>query len=756
MTFFKLDKNNFEHFTLQTYPARTFVSGVNVGYTGAINVFTELSNTEYEVRNTALTATYNEANFVGPAASDRLQRKNSSKFIVRNIPDTDYTKNTIKKNTMIKTLMPYYRQFSPSMNFSFTNYHSLNFFTASYLPSNTALIYPALTGTFLNVISGTYAVSNEFTFEFNVNPRYTFETDGTILHHSSNYAISLVTGSKTFANGDPSHFRIKLQLSHSAGLLPNRSVPEANGGTHKNNLTFLSNDNVLVKNHWHNVQIVWHKDMNSGTGSFIVDGNGAGFFVVTSSVKPSNPRIPGALVVGNFYNGNDTGANKLINFFNTTARTSYGTEDQAGAVSDPTAANTPLNNPLNAEIHEIRIFKRRRTDDQLREYSNKSLPLFDVESTGAAGLVFYLPPFFTEETHIRNVRVSPFDFMYTTTERPFNTIMSFATNGYEVNLENYTRDFAQKQWPRLYNLVTASTGPNEAEGVTNILLESGIHLKRNLTILPNDNGLFTPNFELLRSKMFYTGSRQTRYSSFVSGPKNPQFGDITLLDMVSTATLEILPTVITGVSFDQLVGIKPHKLKGHPGDVFAIPQSTGDVSSNEICWFEISNLFYDKQIAPRSLTITDKHMTGSEKQFRITLKDDGYGNIYRADSITKHATWSSIGNIFYSEGIVLIKAPTLRNFGKDEFIMEFSGTHNVHVHRTYIKAPHGLVNSSSHPAYTSRVIDNRIMKNKTDNVTITGINLYNKDFNIVGKISLAQALEKFSSDEFLFRISMDW
>jgi hypothetical protein len=187
-----------------------------------------------------------------------------------------------------------------------------------------------------------------------------------------------------------------------------------------------------------------------------------------------------------------------------------------------------------------------------------------------------------------------------------------------------------------------------------------------------------------------------------------------------------------------------------------IPQRTRDVSSNEVCWFDISNLFYDKEISPRSIIITDENLSGSHDAVKITLKDDGYGGIYRGDSQTKHAIWNHVGNVFYSEGLVFIKSPHLRNFGKDKFKIQLSGTHNVHVLRTYLRAPKGLINSSSNPTYKSREHDNIIFEGKNDNVYISGINFYNNDFNVVGKVTFAQAIEKFSQDEYLFKITMDF
>jgi hypothetical protein len=98
----------------------------------------------------------------------------------------------------------------------------------------------------------------------------------------------------------------------------------------------------------------------------------------------------------------------------------------------------------------------------------------------------------------------------------------------------------------------------------------------------------------------------------------------------------------------------------------------------------------------------------------------------------------------------------LKHFGTDYFEIGLSGTHNVHVTKLITKAPKGLINSSSRQDYVSRVSSNKVTEHKTNNIIITGINIYNKDFNVVGKVTLAQPIEKYSQDALTFKIGMDY
>ena len=74
-------------------------------------------------------------------------------------------------------------------------------------------------------------------------------------------------------------------------------------------------------------------------------------------------------------------------------------------------------------------------------------------------IVFYLPPFFVEESPFRKftgnvggIPQSPFFEVDGTTNDPFNVAMSFGTNGHYINLENFVRDFAGNVFPRLHHL----------------------------------------------------------------------------------------------------------------------------------------------------------------------------------------------------------------------------------------------------------------------------------------------------------------
>ena len=122
-----------------------------------------------------------------------------------------------------------------------------------------------------------------------------------------------------------------------------------------------------------------------------------------------------------------------------------------------------------------------------------------------------------------------------------------------------------------------------------------------------------------------------------------------------------------------LQGASPEDPAVDPGSILTILQRTGDPSSNEVTFFDISNLFYGDRIYPNSLIVQDLEVTGSGGSMTFTLKDDGLGNLYRDDLSPSGtpAKWASVGNVLYDEGLIVIKTPHLPFFGKDNFKYDF-------------------------------------------------------------------------------------
>ena len=154
--------------------------------------------------------------------------------------------------------------------------------------------------------------------------------------------------------------------------------------------------------------------------------------------------------------------------------------------------------------------------------------------------------------------------------------------------------------------------------------------------------------------------------------------------------------------------------------------------------------------------MTDSSVTGSGGVLSVTLRDDGHGGLYRADALSKHATWNAVGNIIYEEGIAVVKTPNIPIFGADEWTTSFEGEHNVHVLEVNVPCPKGTVNSSSNPTFKALKPTDYANETASQFSYITSVNLHDESFNIIGRANLAQPIVKRDSDGYLFRLRIDY
>ena len=470
--------------------------------------------------------------------------------------------------------------------------------------------------------------------------------------------------------------------------------------------------------------------------------------------------------MGNYYDGSDNEGK----FFNNSAGLYEGVRPYDSAISaDPTGFS--FNHPLNAEIHDVKLFNKYITAKQIRSFETNGR-----SNINEKGLIFYVPPFFVKDTPKRNVLITPFQTENISTSKPINTTYSFGVGGYMINLPNFMREFKRGEYPRLYNL-TASTIDTTVLDITanDHSFGTGSIRKRNLTILPNDNGRFRPGFNLLVS-----GNIKTDMSEFKTAIGAINLGMISVNELITTGSaFPGLPTVSvsdlqsaqdndadslpddTGdntLAFE-VAGVSPTSMGGSStitSDVLTIYQRTRDPSSNEITIFDISNLFYGNRILPESMYLTDHNITGSGGKVKMTLRDNGRGGLYRADALTDHAKWSNVGTVLYNEGVAVVKSPHIAYFGVEKFEAKFKGEQNIHMLSINMPASVGAINSSSNPSYQKLSASFAANEYDSDFVYITGFNLHDDNLNVIMRGNLSQPIKKRTVDEMVIRFKMDF
>jgi hypothetical protein len=193
-----------------------------------------------------------------------------------------------------------------------------------------------------------------------------------------------------------------------------------------------------------------------------------------------------------------------------------------------------------------------------------------------------------------------------------------------------------------------------------------------------------------------------------------------------------------------------------PSYDFWVYQTTGDPSSNEVVIFDISNLFYGQRISGETLTLKDPYYKGSRGKISIALRDDGNGGIFRADCLTKQAEWANVGNVFYNEGLGIIKSPHLAHFGKDYFEVSLSGEQNLHVMTVNAFCPANAVNSSSNPSYKLLSASSNANDTAPEFTYVTSVNLHDDNLNVIMRANFAQPVLKRWVEEYLFKIKIDF
>lgn len=692
--------------------------------------------------------------------------KNSQDMeILRHAPTTQFTINTAKKLFVQKSLMPYYRAHRQSCQWAYPNYHSVNFFTGSYVPEDSAWLYPNVqTATHP---SGCYTPTGSFTFEMFINPRYGSENQhfraGTILHLSSTFALSLVSGSSFGPDGETNGYRLLLQLSSSADVSPSLVTPGAGAGVY----AYLSDDNALSRNNWHHVIVTWGTSRNdSGTGSFYVDGERKGTFVFDSNtIRPPGDLAgadPDVLVLGNYYQGSNTGLASQAYFFaaDTAQREGVYELDATTGVNNP--STFAFTNQLNAELHDVSLREEYLTKakaEALGTASPKKAP------RSVTNYLFYVPPFFTpgapvlkEVDGAGGLLISPFHATDEASKHPFSAPMSFGVAGRYNSLENFTRDFVTGRYARVLHLTASQfldSTPGALEANDYLYATASVRL-RNLNVLPCDDGAFRPNFELVAPLDLTDDPR------FVDDIGAPDHSLISLRSMVTSSIYSSLYHQ-TGSMFNDVVKLVPESGSLSPTTVpaglYAVHQRTQDPTSNEVVFFDISNLFYGERIKPGSFVVSDPRVSGSAGRVAIRLQDDGHGGLFRADTLTPRAMWNHVGNVFYEEGLVLVKSPALPFFGHEGFDIEFEGEKTVNAMKLNVLVDAASYNTSSNPTWTNTMSASFDVNREPENqkfVTISGVNFHDENLNVVMRAQLAQPLVKRVGDRYLLRIKYDF
>lgn len=857
MAFVNLEKQLFENTTVMLKPRVTVISSsVGNGVTGSAHIYPVRSPRIRQTYDSGfITQLYNQGNqnaFLEAIANsyfiDFANYQNQAALLSSiDLLNSNFPNQTLKDktipicrfdsptffnkehtiiNNIVKVLQPHHQHRYPDSGLHYGNYHTLNFFTGSEVPSDACLIYPN--------VQGVYHPESAFSLDFWINPRYDNQTAGaeyhagTIFHMSSSIALSLVSGSQTDEFGKVSSFKLLLQLSQSADFNP-RTVDLSdpnNGGVYPRDLIFTSS-HELNKNHWHHVCVRWGgQNTNNYSGSIVIDDKSTSFYIPSSSLHTDTYDRFGndydVLVLGNFL---DAEASIGEGLFNADAADRNGIYERGGSEPSSAIQEAAFTNGLNAEIHDIKFFNKYLNNQELEflKYNGISNNLI-LNSNGENvsgdvniynSLKFYVPVFFCPTTFY-NREVSlvaatssglssyPAEGyqtagrsrkLYTKTYHPFNVEMSNRVAAREINVENFVIDLKSSNGGTI-GLIANGTGMPRLQSMSASILETSADKfvqfknkslrKRNLTILPCDNGLFSPNYFPIK----YNIDNNLSVSSENKSNLRDRFADssFSFIDLSKTVLIDFTPATVgttgypivmsdedikegglnqkiggsdlgqEGAMFELAIGPTPESpfTQYSITSYLSVPTRLRKTYSNQMTVFDISNLYYGNRIAPGSFEIFDNSVTGSGGIVKIKLKDNENGSLYRADCLTKHATWNNVGDIYYDEGLVLIKSPHMSYYCKDRTEISLTGEQNLHTLVLNIPVDSGMVNSSSNPSFKSIPPSDNVNDEGKETTYITGVNIHDNNFNIIMKAQFAQPIIKSDDDDFIIRLKQDF
>lgn len=194
------------------------------------------------------------------------------------------------------------------------------------------------------------------------------------------------------------------------------------------------------------------------------------------------------------------------------------------------------------------------------------------------------------------------------------------------------------------------------------------------------------------------------------------------------------------------------------------PNFTGSVSTR-FRVVTVPEIYYDNSILTGSLTASDVDADGATR----TLYDNGRGGLHSGT-----LTGTIVGNIFYNEGLIVMKGQGLNvespnsDFGEVsstnfKWKVQFKGVHKIPVKIFRCHAPAGELNASTNTTFykilTGSDVEHRNQKQMvlSESLTyVTAIGLYNEDYELVALAKLAQPIKKELNKNYLYSIRMDW
>jgi hypothetical protein len=214
---------------------------------------------------------------------------------------------------------------------------------------------------------------------------------------------------------------------------------------------------------------------------------------------------------------------------------------------------------------------------------------------------------------------------------------------------------------------------------------------------------------------------------------------------------------------------------------------SGSASVERLRIISVPAGMYGRQIVPGSVSITDRAFSAKSYRLVRTLLDDGRGGLFLSGSARsgsyafgvqdvsltpsepqyRGVEWNKVGNVFYDEGLIVIKDPALLDFGSptdyvsahpsDLLQVSFRGSSRVPVKTLMCRIDRGDLNASLNQSfYRTEEDGDRVRRHPSGSIYVTTVGIYNSDRELVGVARLAEPLRVRPRDRMNVKLRMDF
>ena len=644
--------------------------------------------------------------------------------------------------------------------------------------------------------------SDEVTFEFWIKPSREQTEVGTIVSLRNNYAVCIIPEISSIKDGIYQTFKIGMYAQDqvvpaSAPTIGDRHLPAnttdplgvdtslgvVGGGV------YTSGD-VLQLDKWHHVVIRYGSNFNNGLLNVYVDsvsitgGNVDGLYDGinrTSGVFDTTwaGSVGSAMMVGGWPSTvNEENAWNTYSDYQEVRPISGGVSIYPNGVFSDGKSVKPLR-VLFSELKELRIWSQTRSEQSLLESKYTSL-------RDTSHLKAYLPFFFDprEETpqwkrlgHIpKALNPKSKDEFYGEGESvsldssgvSYNPVQ-YCTNSAHivgmpfVNVHSHLREYVNGTYPIIYqhdiyndpsNLAVypAIGGVGYDEEKLSYFIKNWQSFKWlraiNSMVIPSDCEEFEPSYELVgeNANVYIDKSFLSLKGAGVGSTENRfelgSFFDDEVF-AIQDAIVKLDPQMKDFRGSVEKYGTKSIVSEGKLTDLDFLSPLTTVIA--------IPQIYYGNRISPDSIELKFI-LNESGKEIRII---DHEGALYRMDEKREYIK-TKVGHVDYGNGLLCIFSPLLTSLGIDNFDLKFKGEKNLHVMQLDIPCAAGVANKSQHPSYKKLKPSANANESDSNMTYISSIYLHDENLNVIGKVNLAQPVQKREEDSFIFRVKVDF